>query len=214
MRVTIPWALAETNSVTELLVFFSNIMLNHALPNAWQARVQISTEHKRAAFSSLKPSLGHFIARTLPSKDDAEEKINFLSSCKYPLFRGRHLILSCLHSQCFELNKQATWELATTPYQAKCQNTWAKASRRVLFSLFEVFATKSDKEGAALDCIFTESGRRPFAAGATQILAQNHCQPAPPHLDKLPILANTFFHTWQIQLTTKTNSIFEMYTNL
>ena len=95
----------------------------HALPNAWQARVQISTESKRAAFSRLKPSLGHFIARTLPSKDDAEEKINFLSGFKYPLFCGRHLILSCLHSQCFELNKQATLELATTLYEAKCQNT-------------------------------------------------------------------------------------------
>ena len=185
-----------------------------ALPNAWQARVQISKERKRAAFSSLKPSLGHFIARTLPSKDDAEEKINFLSSYKYALFCGRHLILSCLHSQCFELNKQATWELATTPYKAKCQNTWARASRRVLFSLFEVFATKSDKEEAALDCIFTESGGRPFAAGATQILAQNHCQPAPPHPDKPPILANTFFHTWQIQLATKTNFFFDVYTNL
>ena len=185
----------------------------HALPNAWQARVQISTESKRAAFSRLKPSLRHFIARKLPSKEDAEEN-NFLSSCKYPLFCGRHLILSCLHSQCFELNKQATLELATTPYNAKCQNTSARASSRVLFSLFEVFATKSDKEGAALDCIFTESAGRPFAAGATQILAQNHCQPAPPHPDKLPILANTFFHTWQIQLATKTNCISDMYSNL
>ena len=195
MGGTTPWAQAEGNSVTELLVFFSNsslwsllrsFMLNDFLPcppNAWPARVQISTERKRAAFWRLKPSLRRFIARILPSKDDAEEKINFLSSCKYALFCGRHLILSCLHSQCFELNKQATLEPATTPYKAKRQNTWARASRRVLFSLFEVFATKSDKEEAALDCIFTESGRRPFAAGATQILAQNHCQPAPPHPD-------------------------------
>ena len=50
-----------------------------------------------------------------------------------------------------------------------------------LFSLLELFETKLDK---ALDCIFTESARCPFARGGrdTNPLVwpnpQNHCQPA------------------------------------